>query len=131
MTTFQEAATYLLNIGGVTLIQLFALGGPALLLIALLSWLSGNVALLASRALGRSTYYFLFGWLGTMIHEIAHLVVALLFRHQTGSKIWTRANADKAKCPRSSVFVRVLFSSVTVRYDLPISHGPHLARFLA
>jgi len=85
MTTIEEGATYLLNVAGVTLIQLFALGGPALLLIALLSWLSGNVALLASRALGRSTYYFLFGWLGTLIHEIAHLAVALLFRHQIAS----------------------------------------------
>jgi len=32
MTTFHELATYLLNVGGVTLIRLFALGGPALLL---------------------------------------------------------------------------------------------------
>jgi hypothetical protein len=85
MTTFEEVATYLLNVAGVTLIQLFALGGPALLLIALLSWLSGYVGLFASRALGRSAYYFLFGWLGTLIHEIAHLVVALLFRHRIAS----------------------------------------------
>jgi hypothetical protein len=85
MTTFQEAATYLLNVGGVTLMQLFALGGPGLLLIAVLSWLSGNVAILASRAFGRATYYFLFGWLGTLIHEIAHAVAALLFGHQIAS----------------------------------------------
>jgi len=85
MTTAQEAATYLLNVAGVTLIQLFALGGPALLLIALLSWLSGYVGLFASRAFGRSTYYFLFGWFGTLIHEIAHAVAALLFGHQIAS----------------------------------------------
>jgi len=85
MTTIQAAATYLMTVAVVTFMQLFALGGPALLLIALLSWLSGNVELLASRALGRSTYHFLFGWLGTMIHEIAHLLAALLFRHQIAS----------------------------------------------
>jgi hypothetical protein len=85
MTTIQEASTYLLNVAGVTLMQLFALGGPGLLLIAVLSWLSGNVAILASHAFGRATYYFLFGWLGTLIHEIAHAVAALLFGHQIAS----------------------------------------------
>lgn len=82
MTTIQEASTYLANVAGVTLMQLFALGGPGLLLIAVLSWLSGIVAILASRAFGRATYYFLFGWLGTLVHEIAHAVAALLFGHQ-------------------------------------------------
>src|SRR5215207_827203 len=85
MTTFEEGATYLLNVSGITLIQLFALGGPGLLLIAVLSWLSGNVAILASRAFGRWTYYFVFGWLGTLVHETAHAVVALLFGHTIAS----------------------------------------------
>jgi hypothetical protein len=83
--TVEEAANYLLNVADVTLIQLFMLAGPGLLLIAVLSWLSGYVAVLASHAFGRSTYYFLFGWLGTLIHEIAHAVAALLFGHQIAS----------------------------------------------
>jgi hypothetical protein len=81
MTTLQEAATYLLKVGGVTLVQLFALGGPALLLIALLSWLSGYVRRFATAVLGLGFYHLFFGWLGTMIHEIAHLLAALVFRH--------------------------------------------------
>ncbi|MEO7911113.1 MAG: hypothetical protein ABIV47_15830 [Roseiflexaceae bacterium] len=85
MTTFQEAATYLLNVAGITLIQLFALGGPVLLLIALLSWLSGWVQRLAIAAFGITTYLLLFGWLGTAIHETGHLLAALLFRHQVAS----------------------------------------------
>jgi len=85
MTTFQEGAMYLLNVGVVTLVQLFALGGPALLLIALLSWLSGWVQRLAITAFGRTTYLMLFGWMGTTIHEIGHLLTALLFGHQIAS----------------------------------------------
>jgi hypothetical protein len=80
MTPFEEAASYLLNVAGVTLIQLFALGGPALLLIALLNWLSGWVQRLAVRTFGVTMYLLLFGWLGTIIHETAHLISALLFR---------------------------------------------------
>jgi hypothetical protein len=79
MTTIQEAATYLLNVTGVTLMQLFALGGPALLLIALLSWLSGYVRRFATAVLGPGLYHLFFGWLGTSIHEIAHLLAALMF----------------------------------------------------
>jgi hypothetical protein len=81
MTTFQAAATYLLTVGIVTLIQLFALGGPALLLIALLSWLSGYVRRFATAVLGPGLYHLFFGWLGTMIHEIAHLLAAVVFGH--------------------------------------------------
>ncbi len=83
--TIEEGATYLLNVAGVTLMQLFALGGPALLLIALLSWLSGRVHRLAYRAIGRSTFLLLFGWFGTVIHELGHLLAALLFRQQIKS----------------------------------------------
>src|SRR6476646_4771649 len=82
MTTFQEGAAYLLRVGGVTLIQLFALGGPALLLIALLSWLSGYVRAFATAVLGPGLYHLFFGWLGTTIHEIAHLLAALVFGHR-------------------------------------------------
>jgi hypothetical protein len=85
MTTVQEAAAYLLKVGGVTLLQLFALGGPALLLIALLSWLSGWVQRLAVATFGVTIYLLLFGWLGTTIHETGHLLTALLFRHQVAS----------------------------------------------
>jgi hypothetical protein len=90
MTTFEEAATYLLNVAGVTLIQLFALGGPGLLLIVVLSWLSGYVRRFAIAVLGIGLYHLFFGWLGTMIHEIAHLIAAIVFRHQvTGFRPFT------------------------------------------
>jgi hypothetical protein len=116
MTTIQEAAMYLLNVGAVTLIQLFALGGPALLLIALLSWLSGYVGLFASRALGRSTYYFLFGWLGTLVHELGHLVAALLFRHQVGS--FHPFTLDPKARVQGSVGIRPFYASLYQSFGL-------------
>jgi hypothetical protein len=80
MTTIQEAANYLANVGVVTLIQLFVLGGPGLLLILVLSWLAGWVQRLAIATFGVTAYLLLFGWLGTTIHEIGHLIGALFFR---------------------------------------------------
>ena len=85
MTTFEEGAFYLLNVGVVTLVQLFALGGPALLLIALLSWLSGWVQRLAISVFGLTAYLILFSWLGTTIHEVGHLLTALVFGHRIAS----------------------------------------------
>ena len=128
MTTFQEAATYLLNVGIVTLIQLFALGGPVLLLIALLSWLSGYVGLFASRALGRSTYYFLFGWLGTLVHEIGHLMAALLFRHQVAS--FHPFTLDPNARVQGSVGIKPFYASLYQTFGLfffgiaPVVFGP-------
>src|SRR5690349_2763351 len=76
MTTFQEAATYLLTVGAITLVQLFVLGGPALLLIYILSKLSEYVERFAREVLGSVTYQILFGWVGTAVHEIGHLLAA-------------------------------------------------------
>jgi hypothetical protein len=117
MTTFQEGATYLLSVGAVTLVQLFALGGPALLLIALLSWLSGHVQRLAITAFGRTFYLVLFGWIGTSIHEIGHLLAALFFGHQIAS---FRPFAPNAKTG--------VLGSVSTRYR-PGSLYQHIGMF--
>jgi hypothetical protein len=85
MTTFEEAATYLLSVAGITLIQLFALGGPGLLLIVVLNWLAGRVQQMAIATFGITMYLVLFGWLGTTIHETGHLLSALLFRNKVDS----------------------------------------------
>jgi hypothetical protein len=79
MTTFEDGAFYLLNVGVVTLVQLFALGGPALALIYVLSTLSAYVERFARTALGSTTYQLLFGWIGTAVHETGHLLAAVLF----------------------------------------------------
>src|SRR5690242_19498410 len=85
MTAIEQGATYLLNAAGITLVQLLMLGGPGLLLIAVLSWLSGYVRRFAVAVLGMGFYHLFFGWLGTTIHEIGHLLAALIFGHKIAS----------------------------------------------
>ncbi len=70
---------YLLRVAAVTLGQLLTLFGPGLLLVALISLLSGHVARQAGRALGWGLYVLLFGWLGTFVHEAGHAIMAMLF----------------------------------------------------
>ena len=73
---------YLLRVAAVTLGQLLTLFGPGLLLVAVISLLSGHVARQAGRALGRGLYVLLFGWLGTFVHEAGHAIAAMLFGRQ-------------------------------------------------
>lgn len=70
---------YLVKVAAVTFVQLFTLFGPGLLLVALLSQLSAYVARQAAQALGRGPYLLLFGGIGTLVHELGHALVALLF----------------------------------------------------
>jgi hypothetical protein len=82
MNSIDEAVTYLLEVAGVTLVQLFTLGGPLLILLALLSWLSGYVRVMARVALGATLFHLLFGWIGSSVHETGHAVAAKMFGHQ-------------------------------------------------
>ena len=70
---------YLANVAAVTFVQLFTLFGPGLILVTLLSQVSAYVERQASLALGRGTYVLLFGGIGTLVHELSHALVALLF----------------------------------------------------
>jgi hypothetical protein len=82
MNSIDEAASYVLDVAGVTLVQLFTLGGSLLILIAILSWLSGYVYILGRRALGPSVYHFAFGMLGSTIHEMGHAIASAIFGHR-------------------------------------------------
>jgi hypothetical protein len=83
--SIEAVVVYLARAAGVTFAQLLALGAPALILVVLLSRLSGLVHGLAYAAIGRSLYLALFGWFGTAIHETGHLLVALPFGFQIAS----------------------------------------------
>jgi hypothetical protein len=74
--------SYLLRAGGATLRELFGLMGPGLLLVSLMSFLATRVTRLAYQSIGRGLYLGLFGWLGTTVHELGHLLFALLFGHK-------------------------------------------------
>ena len=82
MSVVEGLAAYLVQAGATTIIQLFTLFGPGLVLVALLSKLAGLVQLLSYRTLGRYLYLLLFGWLGTTIHDTGHALFALAFGHK-------------------------------------------------
>ncbi len=65
-----------------TLIQFFVLLGPGLMLAYLMNLVSGSVELKAYQVLGRRGYLWGFGWLGTMVHELGHAVMCVLFGHK-------------------------------------------------
>ena len=65
-----------------TLIQFFVLLGPGLMLAYLMNLVAGGVELKAYQVLGRKIYLWGFGWLGTMIHELGHAIMCVLFGHK-------------------------------------------------
>ncbi len=79
---FQIAGTYLLEVLVATGLQLLILLGPLLLLAFIMHLVSGINERLSYRVFGRSLYLYLFGWLGTSVHESGHALFALLFGHK-------------------------------------------------
>jgi hypothetical protein len=79
---FQLALDYLIKATTSTAVQLFILFGPLLLLAVLMHFLSSTNEKLSFYVLGQNLYLYLFGWLGTSIHETGHVLFAILFGHK-------------------------------------------------
>jgi len=73
---------YLLNSGIATLTQLLILLGPFLVLALLMNFFARKNESLSFKVLGQEVYLYVFGWLGTSIHEIGHAIFAILFAHK-------------------------------------------------
>lgn len=73
---------YILNAGIETIKQLFVLFGPLLFLAFIMNFVSLKNAKLGSAVLGQKAYLYIFGWLGTAVHELGHAVFALIFAHK-------------------------------------------------
>lgn len=73
---------YLFEAFIISLQQIFVLIGPVILLAVLMNYLAGFVQKRSYSLMGRKIYLGLFGWLGTMIHELGHAVFCVLFRHR-------------------------------------------------
>lgn len=73
---------YLLSVVTATLLQMFVLLGPLLLLAFLMHFVAGWNERLSYRLLGRKGYLYVFGWLGTAVHELGHAIFAVLFGHK-------------------------------------------------
>jgi hypothetical protein len=65
-----------------TLTQLFILFVPLLLLAFLMNFISLTSENLSVKVMGRNIYLYLFGWLGTSVHELGHALFALIFGHK-------------------------------------------------
>ena len=65
---------YLWNAFLLSLQQVFVLVGPGLLFAFMMNYLGGFVQKRSYSLMGRKIYLGLFGWLGTMVHELGHAV---------------------------------------------------------
>ncbi len=73
---------YLLVAGKATLIQLFVLLGPLLFLAFVMNFLARKNEEFSYKTLGQKVYLYVFGWLGTSVHELGHAIFAILFAHK-------------------------------------------------
>jgi hypothetical protein len=78
----QHVVNYLVQVTMASIAQLLVLLGPCVLLCIGMSVIASWVRNLACQCFGLHTYLALFGWLGTSIHELGHVVFLLLFRHR-------------------------------------------------
>jgi hypothetical protein len=62
--------------------QLFVLFFPLLLLAFLMNYISLLNEDLSVKVMGRNIYLYLFGWLGTSVHELGHALFAVIFGHK-------------------------------------------------
>lgn len=87
---------YLLDCGIVTGKQLFVLFGPLLLLAYIMNFISRENAKLGTSILGQKGYLYVFGWLGTAVHELGHAVFSLIFAHKIDKIQLFTPNAGKS-----------------------------------
>jgi len=84
---------YLLVAGKTTLIQLFVLLGPLLFLAFVMNFLARKNEEFSYKTLGQKVYLYVFGWLGTSVHELGHAIFAILFAHKISEiKLFTPAS---------------------------------------
>ncbi len=80
--TLQKIWDYVLDAGITTLTQLFVLLGPLLLLALLMNIVARKNEELSYKVLGQKVYLYVFGWLGTAVHELGHAIFAVIFAHK-------------------------------------------------
>ena len=85
---------YLLSVAVATFNQVFVLLGPLLLLAFLMNFVARQNEKLSYKVFGRGVYLYIFGWLGTAVHEIGHAVFAILFGHKINKIVLFSPNPE-------------------------------------
>lgn len=65
-----------------SLVQIWIFFVPGLILTLVVNYASTRLQRRALATIGRGWYLGLFGWLGTMIHELGHALFCVIFRHK-------------------------------------------------
>ncbi|MCB0380880.1 MAG: hypothetical protein KDD24_06440 [Flavobacteriales bacterium] len=73
---------YLIDVLLATLTHLTILLAPIMFLGLIMHLISQQIEKLTVGIIGMPGYLYLFGWIGTAVHELGHLIFALLFGHQ-------------------------------------------------
>jgi hypothetical protein len=75
-------SSYLLTATLASLLQIGVFLAPGLVLAFIMNYESGFVERRALLTMGKGWYLVLFGWLGTIVHELGHAVFCLIFGHK-------------------------------------------------
>lgn len=81
----QAVLDYILNVLVASLIHLSILIVPILILGLIMHLVSKQLEKKTVELIGMKGYLYLFGWIGTSIHELGHLVFALIFGHHVSN----------------------------------------------
>jgi hypothetical protein len=79
---FESIIFYIWKSLASTLIQILVLLVPGLLLTIILYFETGFLQRRTLNIIGRGWYLWLFGWLGTIVHELGHAIFCIIFLHK-------------------------------------------------
>jgi len=96
MDTLREFWNYLYTVGVATFFQIVILFGPIILLAIAMNFVARKNERLSYQVFGQKIYLYIFGWLGTSIHELGHAIFAILFAHKISEIKLFSANSGKS-----------------------------------
>jgi hypothetical protein len=80
--------SYAVKVVAATVSQILILLGPGIILALMMNSLSGYIKKRVYWKMGSSKYLAVFGWLGTVVHELGHFVACKIFGHRVLEVKW-------------------------------------------